>query len=87
MRLRAKRDQVEGQIVAALRQTGWSVLHLSVPNGPDLVCGKAGTTVLLEVKTGNGKLRPGQSEWHREWRGSPVRVVRSVEDVMQLVVT
>jgi Holliday junction resolvase len=78
MRLRAKRDESEKLIVAALRKLGWSVEFLSIPNGPDLLAGRDGFTTLIEVKTGKGKLKPGQVTWHANWRGAPVQVIRDV---------
>jgi hypothetical protein len=81
----ARRDQAEKDIVDALRRTGWYVLYISVKNGPDLVIGRGGRyTHLVEVKTGAGKLRPGQDKFQREWNGQPVRIMRSVDDVIAL---
>jgi hypothetical protein len=80
MRRAAKRDLIEQDIVALLRVNGWSVQPLSLANGPDLLLGRGDVTSLAEVKTGNKKLRPGQAEWHANWRGSPVLVWRSVAD-------
>jgi hypothetical protein len=93
----AKRDAVEGQIVAALRQLGWSVLQVSVKDGPDLFAArrvyKTGPnpedwtwtwrTVAIECKTGTKKLKPGQERFRETWAGEYV-VLRSVEDVIAL---
>lgn len=84
MRRAAKRDTAEAAIVDALRKTGWSVEFLNCANGPDLMAGKCGRCVLIEVKTGKKKLRPGQEDWHRRWLGPPVVVVRTVEDALKL---
>jgi Holliday junction resolvase len=84
MRRAAKRDLSEGPIVQYLRKAGWSVLHLSVANGPDLVCGKFGATVLIECKTGKGKLRPGQVKWGQDWQGDPPYVIRTVQEAEAL---
>ena len=84
MRRAAKRDTVETEIVAALRAFGWSVVHLSLTDGPDLLIGKYRTTFLAEVKTGRKELRERQARWHAAWRGSIVLVLRTVDDVKAL---
>lgn len=84
MRRAAKRDLSEAAIVEYLRKAGWSVLHLSVTNGPDLVAGKHGHNVLLECKTGKGKLRPGQIQWGASWQGDPPYVIRTVSEAEAL---
>jgi hypothetical protein len=85
VRRAAKRDLIEQEIVALLRVNGWSVQPLSLKDGPDLLVGKCGRCWLVEVKTGNKRLRPGQVEWHADWRGSKVRVLRSVADAEAFV--
>lgn len=85
MRKAAKRDGNEGQIVKALRERGASVIFLNLADGPDLLVGVDHRTLLIEVKTPTGRLRPGQVQWHREWRGLPVSVVRSVEEALEVL--
>ena len=41
MRRAAKRDASEASIVEALKKSGWSVLQVSVKDGPDLFAAKA----------------------------------------------
>jgi hypothetical protein len=84
MRLKAKRDRNEPEIVQALERTGWQVVKLSMPHGPDLLLAKAGRCLLAEVKTAKGKLQPGQAQWHAAWRGPAVLVLRSVDDALAL---
>jgi Holliday junction resolvase len=91
MRRAAKRDSSEADIVSTLRQLGWSVLQVSVKDGPDLFAAKhyypSGgwycRTVAIECKTGKRKLKPGQAEFAKVWQGEYV-VCRSVEDVLKL---
>ena len=68
-------------IVEALRSVGATVfLHdADQPGEPDLVIGWRGATFLQEVKNPHGRNRvdPKQEEFHRDWRGSPIKVVRS----------
>jgi Holliday junction resolvase len=84
MRRAAKRDASEAAIVAALRTAGWSVEFLNLTDGPDLLIGKPGRCLLIECKTGKGKLKPGQSDWHQRWKGPTVIVVRTVEEAIRL---
>lgn len=53
---------------------------------PDLVVGIAGVTELVEIKTTDGELLPSQVTFNRDWRGRRVRVVRSVQDVIDHVI-
>jgi len=80
-----KVDQNQKAIVAAFRAYGWSVTSLAqVGRGcPDLVCGRNGLNLLVEVKRANGKETPDEVTWREAWRGK-VCTVRTVEDVMAL---
>jgi Holliday junction resolvase len=86
-RTAARRDKSEAEIVQALRQLGWSVLQVSVKDGPDLFASKlvnwVPRCVAIECKTGKRKLKPGQAEFAKVWQGEYV-VCRSVEDVLKL---
>lgn len=82
---RARRDANESELVKTIRQCGGQWLPLNVTDGPDGVIGFQGRTELAEVKTAKGKLKPGQSEFHKTWRGGPIRVLRTVDDVIQLL--
>lgn len=102
MRSRARRrDANEPAIVAALRDVGCSVQHLDQGDGvPDLLVGRHGRTLLIEVKNpeaagytipggvrrkGRGTLRPDQVTWFEAWRSSPVIEVVSVEEAIAAV--
>jgi hypothetical protein len=80
----ARRDGNEAGIIAALEKAGASVQQLNLTNGPDLLVGANGLTHLLEIKSERGQLSAGQSEWHRNWRGEKVWVVR--EPAVALIV-
>jgi Holliday junction resolvase len=86
VRLAAKVDANQGEIVAALRQVGVSVQSLaSIGKGcPDLVAAKGGMAWLIEVKGPKGKLTDDQVKWIGAWAGE-VHIVRSVDDALQLV--
>ena len=66
------------------RDAGCSVVDLhGVGFGcPDLMIGCAGRTELVEVKTDEGELSPGQVVFVRDWRGSKVVIVRNRDGVM-----
>jgi hypothetical protein len=84
--MRHRADGNQQDIVDALRDMGVSVLILSQVGGgcPDLMLGWRGKNYLIEVKTPNGKLRPGQKEFFDTWRGRAF-IVRSVEEAIELV--
>lgn len=90
MRRAAKIDANQPEIVQALRATGCTV-HSTAAIGagfPDLIVGKQGVTVLMEVKDGRKPpsardLTPDQTKWHAEWKGAQVVVVLCIEDALQ----
>lgn len=84
MRQAARRDESEKAIIEALLANGWSVQQISARDVPDLLIGKNGRTYLAEVKTGSGKLRPGQIRWHGQWKGKAVLVLRTVTDALEV---
>ena len=81
MRRAAKIDGNQDQLVDAYRDLGCTVTSLAgVGRGvPDLLVSCRGHLALVEVKQPKGKLRPLQEAFRASW---PVRVVRSVEDVI-----
>lgn len=92
MRRAAQVDANHRDIVDALRDVGCSVESLAgVGDGvPDLLVGFCKQTFLLEVKDGTKKpsaqkLRESQVDWHAEWKGRPVIVVRSVAEALKAV--
>ena len=95
-----KESAVQRAIVQALSYAGWVVMHIPnqstrgrqrwaglMPGAPDLVAVKHGRVVFLEVKTERGKVSEKQSEVHDLLRlhGMEVRVVRNIDDIMDLV--
>jgi hypothetical protein len=79
-----KRDAVEAEIVQALEATGCTVSRISAAGVPDLLVGRAGANVLLEVKSDGGRLTAAQVEWHATWRGQAA-VVYSVAEALEEV--
>jgi Holliday junction resolvase len=75
-----KRDANHGEITDLLRLYGFTVFDASHVGRsfPDLVVGYAGSTYLIEIKSSDAApLTPGQIEFAKTWRGSPVVVIRS----------
>lgn len=82
----AKRDKNEPEIVNALKAKGVSVVRLSDPNTPDLLCSYRNITCLMEVKTKGGALTKGQKEFIKDWQGL-VFVIRSAEEAVTIIDT
>jgi len=91
MRLRARTDVGQKEIVKALRQLGCSVRVISsVGKGvPDLLCGRQRRNFLLEVKDGRKplsarQLTPDEQRFKDEWAGQ-YAIVESVEDAVDYI--
>jgi hypothetical protein len=90
MRLRARTDDNQGEIDAALVALGWLVWPTSRLGGgfPDRVAMKAGRIVFIEVKDGRKppsrrKLTPAEENCHEIFRsaGVDVLIVETVADL------
>lgn len=85
MRLRAKVDRNQPEIVAALRKAGVYVVSLAQlgHGAPDLLCSYGDRTVVLEVKVPGEPLTPDQVRWHKAWNPqAPVYVVETIDDAL-----
>lgn len=87
-------DQNHRAIVRALRDvpgvTVFSLADLGRKAGtgvPDLCVGYRSFTILCEIKGPKGHLNPAQTEWHFQWTGTPVVILRTVDDVERLITT
>ncbi len=85
-------DKNQTEIILAFKQLGCSVLNCSrIGNGfPDLVVGYRNECYTVEVKNpkytyGRRGLNENQKKFADSWRGSPVLVVRTLDDVTRLV--
>lgn len=83
-----KRDAAEPRIVEALQAAGWLVEKLDRP--VDLLCWKAGTVRLLEVKTGRGKkltvARDKRQQAQRDFLDiTQTPIVRTPEEALKAV--
>ena len=85
----ARVDANQPEIVKAFRDLGWSVLIISqLKNCCDIVVGKHGENVLVEIKDGKKppsqqKLTTGEDKFLSNWKGSWV-VINSIEGVIKL---
>ena len=75
-------DANQTEIVRALEKYGCSVYVIKKP--VDLLVGRNGVNILMEVKTEKGKMTPEQKEFFDTWRGQK-DVVHSVEEALHLV--
>jgi len=90
MRHAAKVDDNQMQIVKALRACGYSVAITSqLGKGfPDLVVGRNGKNIMLEVKDENRipskrRLSEDERKFHDEWRGQ-IAIVENVEQAIRV---
>lgn len=91
MRVKAKIDQNQKDIVSALRGVGCTVQSLAtIGNGcPDILVGRAGQNYLMEIKDGSKppsqrQLTGDQETWWNRWNGS-VMLIESVDQALAAV--
>jgi hypothetical protein len=84
-RLRARRDLNHAEIRDAFRRLGWSVWDTAAcgHGAPDLVCGKDGRNILVEVKSPGGVLTQDEADFSMAWMGEYI-TVRCLADVVRL---
>lgn len=91
MRRAAKRDDNEGEIVAALRKAGAVVRFITQGDGlPDLLVGFQGRTILMEVKDGakvpsQRRLTDDEQKFFDSWTGGELYKVESVEEALAVL--
>lgn len=86
-RLAARVDSNQKEIVEALRAYGCSVLHLhQLKNCFDILVGYKGLTFLFEIKkSAKDKLTEGELKFKTEWFGSPVSVITSELQAIEII--
>ena len=77
MRIASKRDANEADIVEALEDAGAIVTRISQAGLPDLLVLFRGVFLLLECKSGRGKLTKAQKEFNAANCKGPLAVVRT----------
>jgi len=91
MRLDARTDANQNEIVGALRDVGASVAITSAlgKGFPDIVAGYRGINYLIEIKDGSKppsarRLTPDEQEFHDLWRGAVI-VVKNVDEALKAI--
>jgi len=84
LRYRSRVDKNQKEIVEVLRKAGFSVFsaHQVGKGFPDLVLGKYGVTWLAEVKEPDGKLGQSQKDFIKNWKGSPIVILRTIDEAL-----
>lgn len=84
---RKRPDANAGELKALAERIGASWLDLSQMGGdcPDALTGFQGTDALVEIKTRTGKIKPGQIDFAKRWRGRPVTLIRTGADLLGLL--
>jgi hypothetical protein len=85
VRLRAKTDENQADIVEALRKRGFQVVLMhSVGRGfPDTIVAKDRKMKLVEIKAQKGRLTDSQTVFHSNWVGPCIEIIRSVEEALR----
>jgi Holliday junction resolvase len=88
----ARKDSNHREIVKSLESVGASVLCINEKDAPDLLVGYRGSNYLLEIKDGSKppsrrKLRPGQQEFAKTWRGRPPVKVEDIYEAFRAIGT
>lgn len=79
----AKRDANEGQIVAALRQVGATVILMKLP--VDAIVLFRGATFLMDFKSAGGRLTESQRTLRDTWQGGPLCFPRTAEEALTFI--
>lgn len=84
MRRAAKKDANQTQIARELRAFGMSVRHThTIGKGfPDIVVGWRGVTLLVELKTDNGRMTDDEMIFFETWRGAAI-MAKSSEEILR----
>jgi len=87
MRKRARVDENQRDIIAAIRKLGATAepIHQLGDGRPDVLFGYRGRSGTLEVKAPGGKLTEREKEWADEWRGEH-HIVYTVNEAIHAVV-
>lgn len=82
---RKRRDSNHGPLAKLAARIGATHLDLSQlgDNAPDAIWGFRGVNYLVEIKRPGKKLKPGQEDFRRTWRGQ-VHTVRTGDELLAL---
>jgi len=90
MRLAARRDANEDQVVSALKAYGAHVEKINDAGRFDLLVWYRGATILMEVKDGNKppsarRLTDAEQAFHDRWPGDNLHIVLGPEDAIAVL--
>jgi hypothetical protein len=90
MRMAARRDANEEQVMSSLRACGAFVKQINDGGTFDLLVWYRGHTLLLEVKDGRKppsarELSPAEQKFHDAWPGTNLHIVLGAEDALELL--
>lgn len=91
MRLQARVDKNQKEIVGTLRELGYKVAHTHAlgKGAPDIIVGghnlRTGNNELLwvEIKSPGGKLTHAEAAFFEEWYDYPVLAAFSVDEILK----
>lgn len=90
---RGRRDKCHSDLADLFRRLGCSVVDTvdtGIPGWPDLACGLFNVTHLVELKSpdtsyGRKGFNDNQTAFARDWKGEPVEIVSTEDEVIALV--
>lgn len=88
MAFKRRVDANHSEVKQALESAGWDVAdtHTLGRGFPDLVIGKGGLTILVEVKSGEkAGLTQAEAQFFSQWSGGPLLIVRSALEAVEMV--
>lgn len=85
----SKKDTMHNPCVNAAKELGATILETYAlgDDKPDFIAGYRGVDVQFEVKTGTKKLKPKQEQYRQSWNGRAVQVVRTPEQVRNILLS
>lgn len=81
-----RQDLSQKKMVESLRRVPHLTVALTTGVGfgfPDAIIGYKGHTYMVEIKSPGGDLRASQILWLAKWRGAPVILAETAEDVLR----
>jgi len=84
---RKRRDANHADLKALAERIGASWLDLADHGDgcPDASVGWQGTDAMIEIKSPGGNVKPGQIDFAKRWRGRPVTLIRTGNDLLGLL--
>ncbi len=80
----SRQDSNHSAIVKDLRLLGYQVHEMKSQGGgfPDILVARHGKMCLMEIKVDGGTLNDKQKQWHSEWKGPEVAIIRTTEQAI-----